>query len=138
MAAPKGNNFNPNGRPLKPINWETFEELCSIQCTQSEIANVLKIHFTTLIDRVVEHYGEDFASVYKMYADGGKSSLRRTQFKLSKKNAAMCIWLGKQYLGQKETLTDTYSNEEMNKRYMDVIGLLNALQSKERQGNVAM
>ena len=29
-------------------------------------------------------------------------SLRRTQFRTAEKNTAMAIWLGKQYLGQKE------------------------------------
>ena len=28
-------------------------------------------------------------------------SLRRSQFKLAEKNATMAIWLGKQYLGQR-------------------------------------
>jgi hypothetical protein len=31
-------------------------------------------------------------------------SLRRTQFKLAEKNATLCIWLGKQYLGQRDII----------------------------------
>ena len=32
----------------------------------------------------------------------GKASLRRTQFRMAETSAAMAIWLGKQYLGQKD------------------------------------
>ena len=87
-------------RPKKEINWEQFEELCHIQCTQSEIANVLLINRETLAIKVKEHYGEDFPSVYTRYSDAGKKSLRRYQFALAKKNASMAIWLGKHWLGQ--------------------------------------
>lgn len=34
---------------------------------------------------------------------GLKIKLRRNQLKLSEKSAAMAIWLGKQYLGQKDS-----------------------------------
>lgn len=102
MAAPKGNNFNPKGRPQKVINWELFEQLCHIQCTQQEICNILHVNHETLTSRVKGNYGEEYSHVYKKYSDAGKGSLRRTQFALAKKNAAMAIWLGKQYLGQKD------------------------------------
>ena len=43
---------------------------------------------------------ETFAEAFKKRSVGGKVSLRRYQFELAKKSAAMAIWLGKQYLGQ--------------------------------------
>lgn len=102
MAAPKGNNFNPKGRPQKPIDWEEFEKLCALQCTSEEIASFLGIVKDTLYDRVKLQYGDDYSSIYKRFAESGKCSLRRNQFVLSKKNASMAIWLGKQWLGQKD------------------------------------
>ena len=33
-----------------------------------------------------------------------KIKLRKNQFKLSEKSASMAIWLGKQYLGQRDTI----------------------------------
>jgi len=93
---------NPTGRPEKEIDWTMFEQLCHIQCTQSEIASFFKIHHDTLAYRTTAHYGESYSDVYKRYSDGGKMSLRRMQLKLAQKNAAMAIWLGKQYLGQKD------------------------------------
>lgn len=93
---------NPSGRPPKEINWSEFEKLCEIQCTQSEIASIFNIHRETLNLKISEHYGEDFPTIYKKYSEVGKSSLRRTQFKLAQKNTSMAIWLGKQWLGQKD------------------------------------
>lgn len=102
MAAPKNNCFNPDGRPKKDIDWNLFEQLCGIKCTQSEIASMLKINVDTLCDRSREHYGEDYSEIYKRYSESGNCSLRRNQLILSKKNATMAIFLGKQWLGQRD------------------------------------
>lgn len=93
---------NKGGRPKKEINWTLFEDLCNLQCTQSEICSVLHIHDETLRVRVKEQYGEDYQETYKRLSEGGKSSLRRLQFKLAHKNTSMAIFLGKQWLGQRD------------------------------------
>lgn len=95
------------GRPKKEIDWALFEQLCALHCTRSEIASVLNIGETALCEKTLEHYGEDFRFIYKKYQETGKCSLRRAQFALSKKNAAMGIWLGKQYLDQKDNSKET-------------------------------
>lgn len=90
-------------RPEKPIDWSLFEQLCTLQCIQTEIASCLKISDDTLRSRAIEHYGMDnYSDIYKRFADSGKCSLRRNQFVLSKKNASMAIWLGKIWLGQRD------------------------------------
>lgn len=43
-----------------------------------------------------------FSEIYAIKRGSGKISLRRAQFELAKKNAAMAIFLGKQYLGQSD------------------------------------
>lgn len=93
------------GRPK--IIWSdkdkaTFEGLCKIQCTKDEIASVMQIHPETIDRLVLDHFGIDYPTAYKKFAGAGKASLRRTQFELAKRNAAMAIWLGKQYLGQRD------------------------------------
>ena len=82
---------------------ETFEKLCGLQCTKEEIQDWFDISEKTLDRWVKDKYGEKFADVYKSKRNKGKASLRRAQFKLAHKSAAMAIWLGKQWLGQKET-----------------------------------
>ena len=87
--------------------YKTLEGLCGIQCTTQEIEDVLHISIET-VDRLCrEHYSEEgkplgFSDVYKKYSANGKSSLRRYQFEIAKRNASMAIWLGKQYLGQRD------------------------------------
>jgi len=90
------------GRPPKPIDWKIFEQLCHIQCTHSEIASFFHVVVDTLYDRVEKEYGEKISSIYKRFSEGGKSSLRRHQFRMAEKNCSMAIWLGKQYLGQRD------------------------------------
>ena len=102
MVAQPNNCLNPDGRPPKPIDWALFEQLCAFQCTQSEICSTLKVNDDTLRSRILEHYGDDYSNTYKKYSETGKCSLRRNQFVLSKKNAALAIWLGKIWLGQKD------------------------------------
>lgn len=93
---------NPTGRPPKPIDWTQFEQLCALQCTQTEIGNMFQVDEDTIRSRVEQQYGASYSVVYKKFSEAGKSSLRRNQFVLSKKNASMAIWLGKVWLGQKD------------------------------------
>src|ERR1700677_1875567 len=92
----------PVGHPQKPIDWTAFEQLCALQCTQDEMAGVLHVSKDTLYSRAKDHYGEEFSAIYNKFAAAGKSSLRRNQFVMSKKSAAMAIWLGKHWLGQRD------------------------------------
>lgn len=62
----------------------------------------MRVSEDTVERRCKEHYGETFAEIYKKLSAVGKSSLRRTQFKMAERNTAMAIWLGKQYLGQSD------------------------------------
>ena len=45
-------------------------------------------------------YNETFSETFKKKCVAGKISLRRAQFRLAEKSAAMAIFLGKNYLGQ--------------------------------------
>ena len=88
------------------ISKELFEDLCSIQCTELEISEILKVSHDTLWRWCKSTYGEDFANVYKKKSAEGKSSLRRAMFKnaLEGNNPTMQIWLSKQHLGMKENV----------------------------------
>lgn len=90
------------GRPKKEIDKKVFESLCAIQCTEAEICSVLGCSEDTLNRWCKKTYKMTFADTFKNKSQNGKASLRRTQFKLAEKSAAMAIFLGKQYLGQKD------------------------------------
>ena len=95
------------GRPRKEIDKKIFENLCGLQCTLEEIAGVFDCSVDTIERWCKREYRETFAEVYKKHSAKGKTSLRRTQFKLAEKSAAMAIFLGKNYLGQKDNIIET-------------------------------
>lgn len=116
------------GRPKKIIDYELVERLAKIHCTHEEIATALGVSISHL-----EHDAE-FLQVYKKGLDEGKKSLRRMQWEAAEgkegevfydkhgkvmvddkgrplyriapqsPNVTMQIWLGKQLLGQKDTV----------------------------------
>ena len=51
-----------------------------------------------------------FSDTYKKKSATGKMSLRRMQWKLAEKSYAMAIFLGKQYLGQKDVVENQITN----------------------------
>lgn len=95
------------GRPKKEIDKKIFENLCGLQCTLEEIAGVFDCSVDTIERWCKREYGETFAETYKKHSAKGKMSLRRIQFKLAEKSAAMAIFLGKNYLGQKDNIIET-------------------------------
>ena len=107
------------GRPKKEIDYDMVEKLANIQCTQEEIASFLEISVRTL------QRDEEFCRIYKKGQENGKMSLRRMQYKLAEKNTAMAIFLGKQYLGQRDNV-EVKAPEELNK----VTELLNKLEEE--------
>lgn len=91
------------GRPFKDVDWRMVEELCQLQCTKPEIVGVLGFSEDTLERAIKREYGIGYAEYYAQNSAGGKVSLRRRQRRLADEgNAALCIWLGKQWLNQKE------------------------------------
>lgn len=112
------------GRPKKEISKRAFEELCKIQCTEEEICAVLDVDEATLIKWCKENYdGKVFSKVFAEKRLGGKTSLRRKQWKLASSNASMAIFLGKQYLNQKDNV-DVEVNQEALEKLDDVLGKL--------------
>lgn len=97
----------PAGRPKKEIDYVTVEKLANIQCTQEEIASFLGISSRTLLR------DEKFKELFNRGRENGKMSLRRIQWKHAEKSASMAIFLGKQYLGQKDNVEVT--NNEITK-----------------------
>lgn len=129
---------NPTGRPKVEVNWENFEKLCALHCTSEEIASFLNVHIQTLRERVKEHYGEDFSLVYKRFLDTGKCSLRRDQRAIARKNASMAIWLGKQYLGQKDLFVDQNVNENAVAQFTALMNQLGSLQSARNSSEMSI
>ena len=88
------------GRPRIEIDKQLFENLCGLQCTMDEIALCFGCCIDTVEKWCKREYGKTFSVVFEEKKARGKVSLRRTQWKLAKKSAALAIFLGKNYLGQ--------------------------------------
>ena len=105
------------------ISQSTFESLCAIQCTKEEICAVLQVSEDTLEKWCKNTYGQNFAVIFAEKRQNGKASLRRSQWKLAEKNPTMSIWLGKQYLKQRDNIEVEHNAQ--NGILGDLIGALN-------------
>lgn len=116
------------GRPRIEINKDQFERLCGLQCTLEEIASFFKCSEDT-IERWCKREYEDedgkaqtFADVYKKHSATGKMSLRRWQFRSAESgNVTMQIWLGKQYLGQKDEQEIAITNTDAQNQFAEIL-----------------
>ena len=90
------------GRPKKIISKTSFEKLCEMQCTQIEICGFFDVSEDTLNTWCKTEDGKTFAEVFKQKREKGKISLRRKQWLLADKNSSMAIFLGKNYLDQRD------------------------------------
>lgn len=104
-------------RPKFKIDYDMVEKLAGIQCTQQEIASFLGCSVDTL------QRDETFCGLYKKGQENGKMSLRRIQYKLAEKNPTMAIWLGKQYLKQRDNIE--VEHDAKNGVIDELIGALN-------------
>lgn len=89
-------------RPIKEFDQKQFERLCALQCTKEEICSFFETSDKTLERWCKRTYKKGFSEIFREKRKLGNISLRRTQFRLAEKSASMAIWLGKQYLGQKD------------------------------------
>lgn len=100
-------------RPPLEIDEETVEKLAAIHCTMKEIAAVVGCSVDTLERR--------FADTVKKGRDKGKTSLKRWQWKAAEKgNVSMLIWLGKQYLDQKDKTDNIISPHYQDSKSLPV------------------
>ena len=109
------------GRPKKDIDPAQVRQLAAINCSYEEIAGVVKCDPSTLTRR--------FSQAIKDGREEGKASLKRAQWKKAvvDGNPTMLIWLGKQYLGQRdESRAQVQHSGTMEHRHHDLEKLTDA------------
>ena len=93
-------------RPKKEIDYDLVKKLAEIQCTQEEISSILDISVRTL------QRDKEFGRIFNMSKESGKMWLKRWQFKRAEQGSdRMLIWLGKQYLGQRDVIESNNTHE---------------------------
>ena len=98
----KGEDNRNKGAKLIEIDWQAVEVLCGMFCTLKEIAGILKCSEDTIQRAIMRDHNMSFEQYFERYSVDGKLSLRRNQLRLSSTNPTMAIFLGKQYLDQKD------------------------------------
>lgn len=92
---------NRGGRPAAKIDLDNVRSLGRLHCTMEEAAAFFDVDLTTLYRRFRD-------PAYKAAWEQGRAEgcihVRRLQLHLAKRNAAMCIWLGKVLLGQRDVV----------------------------------
>ena len=102
----------PKGQ-IKPkrakIVKEQFESMCAVQCTEEEIASIFGCSVDTLERWCKDTYNQKFADVFREKRQRGKASLRRRQWLKATEegDTTMLIFLGKQYLGQADRMSQS-------------------------------
>lgn len=103
------------GRKKIQAVWESLEKeidlrqviyWIGLQATAKEIAGSFRVSTHTLDLRLKENFGMNFTQLKEELGHGadGKLRLRQMQFELARTNPSMAIWLGKQWLNQKDTI----------------------------------
>jgi transcriptional regulator with XRE-family HTH domain len=93
-SPPQAGDKPKRGRPFKQIDARQVELLAGVFCSNEEIASKLGCSSDTLT--------RNYADALEKGRTEAKTGLRATQYRLAKTNVAMAIWLGKQYLAQRE------------------------------------
>lgn len=91
------------------ITLKEFKKLAELHCTLAEMASFFDCSDDTVERWCKKELGMGFAEAFKRYSGNGKISLRRSQWlqATDKQNVSMLIWLGKQYLNQKDIVEHT-------------------------------
>ena len=117
---PRKPTGKPNGRPLKEFNKKTFVDLVGMGCTQQEICWFFRDETgkPANVDTLSRWCQREFGATFQEYAKENRAialkiQLRKNQLELSKKSAAMGIWLGKQYLDQRDEVAIDHGNNEL-------------------------
>lgn len=85
------------GRPRVQWDYRTITKLAKIQCTQAEICSFLNCSEDAF------QRDPQCMEIFGKWKDHGRISVRRAQYReMLKGNSTMLIWLGKQYLGQRD------------------------------------
>jgi hypothetical protein len=122
------------GRPLELVDDDKtiniLAGLARIQCTTKEAAavlNVSEVTFFAFLKRSIKA-----RETWDHSKENGRASLRRNQFKMAENNPTMAIWLGKQYLEQKDKHEVAGDQNQPVRHVMEVVwGSTNASNGKE-------
>lgn len=88
--------------PEKRIDFRSLLYWMDLGASQAEIAGAFHVSVSTLSRIIAEKTGFTWKELKETCCGEMKIRLRENQFKMSETNPTMAIWLGKNWLGQKD------------------------------------
>ena len=114
------------------IDWKYVDKKLANFWEGTEVAAGLGIEFKTLERRIKEKYNVHFGDYKAQKRAKGEAVLRELQLKTAMAgNVTMQIWLGKQYLGQKEKTDYTTKGQSLSTVEINVSSQENAKELKD-------
>jgi hypothetical protein len=112
------------GRPRKEINKKSFERLCSVQCTEEDVCDILEVSDKTLNAWCRKEYGgKTFSEVFAQKRKSGIASLRSAGFKHAiEDGGAVLIFHLKNYCGMSDNPQSAIDTEDSG-AYFEAAGL---------------
>lgn len=104
---------HPQGRPKASENWseERFYDFGAFRATHETMAEILGVS-TRTIEREMANDESPFCRAYKKGLGELKDRISQAQVREALKgNPTLLVWLGKQYLGQKDKQDIEHSGE---------------------------
>lgn len=103
------------GRPRQELDVDTLAKLCQVMCTKADCAYILDMSIDTIRRRLIEMGYGGFEDFRDQNMAMGRASLRKAQYQTAiiDRNPAMQIWLGKQWLGQKDKPEEAEETEAL-------------------------
>jgi hypothetical protein len=97
-----------NGIKPLTIDWKKVDSYLQAQCDGKSIAGILGMHPNTFYRHCEEEKGMSFGDYSTQKKAEGKEILRAKQFQVAMAgDKTMLVWLGKQYLDQKDIIHRT-------------------------------
>lgn len=110
------------GRPEAIIDWNKVDYYLKCQCTTTGIAALLGITADTLYRRCLLDKKKEYSAYSQEKKEHGKELLRSKQYQLAiDGNVPMNIWLGKQYLEQKDKQETDHKNTDGSLKQTSII-----------------
>jgi hypothetical protein len=102
------------GRPKIIVDWNKVNKYLQAQCNGTGIASLLGISPMTLYRACERKFKVNFEAYSSQKKAEGKELLRGKQFQTAMEgDKTMLVWLGKQYLEQKDKSDLTSDNKEL-------------------------
>lgn len=123
------------GRPKANIDWHKVDNLLKAQCDGVGIAGILGVSPDTLYRACQEEHNIGFADYSAQRKSEGKELLRAKQFDSAMSgDKTMLVWLGKQYLGQRDKTENENKNTDVQQiivKSQDEADLINELDESD-------